>query len=273
MAVEPPPARTLLIGGNWKCNLTRAEAIDLATGLAAIDVSNVDVVVAPISLQLEVVSSTLSSASGDEKSDGGIMVSAQNVSATGTGAYTGEIAPSQLLDAGINWTIIGHSERRAYYNETDDVVTTKIKNALAAGLNIIACLGETADERKAGDTENVIVRQLEAIKAGVSDDQWKQVVIAYEPVWAIGKNPDGSSRKPCDADEAQNVCLNYVRANLPEAVKSSVRILYGGSVKPGNAAGLIVNPDIDGFLVGGASLKAENFGPIIKAAQDSIAST
>lgn len=262
--------RTLLIGGNWKCNLTKTEATELANGLKKLNTSKVDVVVSPISLHLDLVSNILKGEDAKD-SESNVMVSSQNVSATGTGAYTGEIAPTQLLDSGINWTIIGHSERREYYNETDEIVKTKITNALNAGLNVIACLGETADERKANDTEKVIKRQLEAIVNGVSEEsQWKQMVIAYEPVWAIGKNPDGTSRKPCDSAEAQNVCLNYIRVNLPANVKDNVRILYGGSVKPGNAAELIAKADIDGFLVGGASLKANDFGGIIKAAQDSL---
>ena len=132
-------------------------------------------------------------------------------------------------------------------------------------------MGETAEERKADKTKEVIVRQLDAIKAGVTkSDLWKNMVIAYEPVWAIGKNPDGTARKPCESGEAQNVCLNYVRANLPKEVQDSVRVLYGGSVKPKNAAELIAKADIDGFLVGGASLKSKDFGEIIKHAQDSL---
>ncbi|ETO35508.1 triosephosphate isomerase [Reticulomyxa filosa] len=267
-------SRTYFIGGNWKCNLNRKEVIDLCKGLASTDTSKVEVLVAPVALHLALASELLSKTK--------IHVSSQNVSATQKGAYTGEIAPDQLVDYDIKWSIIGHSERRSIYHETDAVVQAKVKNALKHGLSvkffifIIVCLGETKAERDAKKVQEVCLGQLKAIVGGIEKNQWDQVVIAYEPVWAIGTGD------VCGAKEAQEVCqllrfakilyyvcsnINFLKDNVSGPVANATRILYGGSVKADNALELIQQPDIDGFLVGGASLKVDSFGGIIKACQ------
>ena len=186
------------------------------------------------------------------------------MSATGTGAYTGEIAAEQLCDIGITTTIIGHSERRKYYNEGNDVVSKKVKAALAAKLKIVACLGETLEERKENKVEEVCFASLKAIQEGVGDEKsgWDDIVIAYEPVWAIGT---GQACGPDKAQTTQASLRKWFKDNVSEEVSKSIRIIYGGSVKPKNCKELIAQPDIDGFLVGGASLKADTFGPIIEA--------
>jgi len=276
MAQAAPKAsgkRTPFVGGNWKCNGTVKSVTELANGLAEFAAksdatSNVDVLVSPISIQIPLVQSLLSKTS--------LIVACQNVSATGTGAYTGEIAPSQLIDLGVNTTLIGHSERRKYYGETNAVTATKVTNALSAGLNVVCCLGESLEEREANKVEAVCFASLGAVAKGVKDFEeskekekasevsaWASVVIAYEPVWAIGTGV------ACDADKAQathKVLRKWFAENVSAEVAQSIRIIYGGSVKPKNCAELIAQPDIDGFLVGGASLKAETFGPIIESA-------
>lgn len=248
-------ARKHFVGGNWKCNKTLAEVSELAAGISACLTGGVDVMVSPSPLYLPAV---LANASN------GLIVSSQNVSATGFGAFTGEIAPEQLLDIGVQWTIIGHSERRKYYGEIDEVVTTKVKQALEKGLSVVACFGETKAQRDAGETDHVVLTQLGAIVRGATG-HFDRLVLAYEPVWAIGTG------LTCDGDEAQRVCA-LLRNNLKHVsfeVANNTRIIYGGSVKPNNCQGLIAKPDIDGFLVGGASLSVEKFAPIINSAKPS----
>jgi len=249
-------ARKNFVGGNWKCNKTLAELTDLAKGIqAGMGNANVDVVVSPSPCYLASISAVCA--------DSAVMCSAQNMSATGFGAYTGEIAPGQLKDLNIGWTIIGHSERRKYYGEGNDIVTTKVQNALNNGLKVIACFGETKLQRDDNITDQVNQIQLAAIIKGVPEGKWGDVVLAYEPVWAIGTGD------VCGEDEAERVCAmlrKSVASMVSEEVAQSVRIIYGGSVKPKNCEGLIAKPNIDGFLVGGASLKVDSFIPIIKSA-------
>jgi triosephosphate isomerase len=257
-SAAPATGRTLFVGANWKCNGTIESTKTLANDLAAkVDTTGVDVVVAPVALHLQTVRDTL------EKSP--IEVAVQNISATGSGAFTGEIAPEMVVDFGLKWAIIGHSERRSYYGETDEIVTKKVANALLAGLHVIVCLGETGPEREGGLVQKVTLAQLEAIVAGVTQaDYWSRVVLAYEPVWAIGTG------KVCAKEDAQsvhNLLRTYLNENVGAEVAAATRILYGGSVKGSNAGELIEQEDIDGFLVGGAALKAETFAPIIAAAQ------
>lgn len=214
--------------------------------------------VAPIAIHIPLAQSKLSKDA--------FIVSSQNVSATGQGAFTGELAADQLVDLGLTTTIIGHSERRAMFGETNEVVTQKVKAALAAKLNVVACLGETLEERKQDKVEEVCFASLKAIADGVGADKgaWNNIVIAYEPVWAIGTGV------ACDADKAQATQASlrkWFKDNVSEDVANSIRIIYGGSVKPANCEELIAQPDIDGFLVGGAALKVETYGPIIAAAQ------
>ncbi|KAL3673865.1 hypothetical protein V7S43_001552 [Phytophthora oleae] len=247
--------RKLFIGGNWKCNGTRSSVRDLVAILnkSTVDSSQVDVVVAPPSLHLDQVQQLLQR---------DIAVCAQNVSLTGLGAFTGEIAAEQLVDFGISWTITGHSERRAYYGETDEVVAKKTKRALDLGLQVVFCIGETLEQRKVGQTLDVLTRQTKALVDIIDEKEWKRVVIAYEPVWAIGTGVVATSAQ---AQEAHHKLRQWITSNVSAGVAESVRIIYGGSVNGTNCKELIALADVDGFLVGGASLKPE-FDTIIRSA-------
>jgi len=245
--------RRFVVGGNWKCNGTMDSVLELVEGLNQIDANGIDVFVAPISIHLPKVLTRLQT---------GIKVSSQNISAFSKGAYTGEITPEQLLDAGVSMTLIGHSERRKLFFESDATIGMKISRAQKCGIDIVFCLGETDLERKRGQVNTVLLRSLKHLVANVHD--WSKIVIAYEPVWAIGTG------NVCSPDIAQEVCFfirRYLRGAVGDPIANFTRIIYGGSVKPKNAAQLIVMPDVDGFLVGGASLKAKKFGEIINAVQ------
>ena len=215
---------------------------------------NVDVCVAPPFVYLPLVKSSLSSS---------FLIAAQNAS-TGTGAYTGEIAPSQLKDVGIDWTILGHSERRQLFGANDSTVNKQVKAALEAGLNVIACCGETLEERKQGETMKVVKRQLEAIGEAVGslESEWKRIVIAYEPVWAIGTGQTATAQQ---AQEVHKDIRQWMKEKYSESIAETVRIIYGGSANAKNVDELLRESDIDGFLVGGASLKGEEFATIITA--------
>lgn len=245
--------RKPFVGGNWKCNGTVESAAKLIAGLNAATVpKDVDVCVSPTSLHLDSVKGAL-------KKD--YLVASQNCSRTGKGAFTGEISAEMLKDFGINWAILGHSERRALYGESDKVIGEKVAIALKAGLNLIPCIGETLKERESGVMVDVLTRQLKSIADNVSD--WSRVVIAYEPVWAIGT---GVTASPEQAQEVHDMLRKWLATNYGKNVADNVRIIYGGSVKPNNSAKLMTKKDIDGFLVGGASLKAEDFSKIVSSA-------
>lgn len=247
--------RTPLIVGNWKMNTTRGDAHALATACAELAASHrsVEVGIAPPAIWLEslVAAHTASP----------LRVFGQNVGEVESGARTGEIAPTMLREAGASGTLIGHSERRTLQGETDALIATKVELATSLGLHVILCVGETLDEREAEQTFEVVERQLTVALAGV--DSLDRIDIAYEPVWAIGT---GRTATP---DQAQDVHAR-IRALLADRfdaeAAASTRIQYGGSVKPANAADLLAMPDIDGALVGGASLKADSFAAIIEAA-------
>lgn len=179
-----------------------------------------------------------------------VKVSSQNVSLYGTGAYTGEIAAEQLVDFGIEWTIIGHSERRTLFHEDNETVGKKVAKAQEAGLNVILCIGETLDQRESNTTNDVLKAQLDACKDSVKD--WSKIVIAYEPVWAIGT---GKVASPEQAQETQHYIRSWVNENISEETGAATRIIYGGSANEKNCKELIGLEDVDGFLVGGASLK------------------
>ena len=189
-------------------------------------------------------------------------VAAQDVSQYGRGAYTGNITADQLTDANIKWTLTGHSERRTLFGETDQDVALKTKVAVENGLNVMLCIGEQLEERESGKTGEVNARQLQAVVEELTEGQWGNVVIAYEPVWAIGT---GKVATPEQAQDTHAEIRDWLAENVSPAVAGATRILYGGSVNGGNCADLITNRDIDGFLVGGASLKPE-FKDIIEAA-------
>ncbi|OQR94645.1 triosephosphate isomerase [Thraustotheca clavata] len=249
-------ARKYVIGGNWKSNGTQSQVASLIEMLngVTVDTESVEVIVAPTSLFLATAQAQLKPE---------IKVSSQNVSLTGPGAFTGEIAAEHLKDLGLQWTLTGHSERRSLYGETDLIVAQKTKRALEQGLDVIVCVGETLEERKNDQTVNVITRQLKAVADLISEDLWSRIVVAYEPVWAIGT---GVVATPEQAQDAHKNLRAWVAASISPEVAQNLRIIYGGSVNAKNCNELIALHDVDGFLVGGASLKPE-FVDIIQSAQ------
>jgi triosephosphate isomerase len=241
--------RRKLIAGNWKMYKTVAEATalveEIKKGVAG---APGDALVAP---PFTSIAAVVASAKGSP-----VAVAAQNMHFEKEGAFTGEVSAPMLVDAGVTHVILGHSERRQYFAETDDGVAKKTKAALAAGLLPISCVGETLAEREAGRTMEVVGRQMDAILAAVTADDAKKVVIAYEPVWAIGT---GKVATPEQAQEVHAFIRSRIAAKHGQPVADVLRILYGGSVKPDNVKGLMALPDVDGALVGGASLKADSF--------------
>jgi triosephosphate isomerase len=242
-----------LIAGNWKMNKTPAEAKKMIEELIPlVKDSDNSVVVAPSFVCLP---AALEAAKGSN-----IYVAAQNMAEHEEGAYTGEVSVLMLKDLGIPAVILGHSERRQYYGETDAVINTKTRLALQHGLEVILCIGETLTEREAGKAFEVVRRQLKEALTEVTDGEIKKVSVAYEPVWAIGTGKTASS---ADA-EAVHVEIRKMLAELySEAAAKAVPVVYGGSVKPDNIKELMGMPNIDGALVGGASLKADSFGALV----------
>lgn len=249
--------RKTLIAANWKSNGTlqfvNSFFSDVLQNLKY-DPQNADVLVAPMSIHLELAKKLA------EKNR--IIISSQNVSATKPGAFTGEIPAESIKDLGIEWTIIGHSERRSFYGDNNQVVVKKLERARDIGLTSILCVGETKEEREKGQTLNVIFDQFKEVES--AQIPWKNIVIAYEPVWAIGT---GLTATPDQAQEVHKEIRAWLKANVKneKSVDSTTRILYGGSVNAKNADELIKQKDIDGFLVGGASLKPE-FADIVRIA-------
>jgi triosephosphate isomerase (TIM) len=249
-------SRVPLVAANWKMHKTRAQAGEFLDAFLprAGELGAVEAVVCPPFTALEVAV---------ERCRGsGIRVAAQNMHAAGEGAFTGEVSAPMLADLGVDAVVLGHSERRAQFGETDEALASKVPAALAAGLLPILCVGETEPQRDAGETEDVLRTQLDADLAETGDADLGEVVVAYEPVWAIGT---GRTATPDQAQEAIAFLRSRLAARDP-SVAEAVRILYGGSVKPGNAAELFAAPDIDGGLVGGASLDPGDFAAICEAA-------
>ena len=249
-------SRPRIIAGNWKMNCTPAETKELITSLVASEKSDPEVVtiVCPPFTSLSVAAELLSKSS--------IALGAQNLSEHESGAYTAEISANMLVASGVKYVIIGHSERRQYNHENDGLINAKLKIALNNGLFPIFCVGETLIEREAGSSREVVSGQFLKGVAGLSVENLKNLIVAYEPVWAIGTG------KTATPEMAQDM-HKFIRENLAKiepAIANSTPILYGGSVKPDNAAGLLSQPDIDGALVGGASLSADSFMKIIAAA-------
>jgi triosephosphate isomerase len=241
--------RRKLIAGNWKMYKTTAEAVALVKEIAAgASGAPSDVLVAPPYTSL--VAAVAATKGGT------VAVAAQNMHFEKEGAFTGEVSAPMLKDVAVTHVILGHSERRQYFAETDEGVAKKTKAALDHGLTPISCVGETLAEREAGRTMEVVGRQLDAILNAVSADEAKKVVIAYEPVWAIGT---GKVATPDQAQEVHAFVRSRIAAKHGQAVAEVLRVLYGGSVKPDNVKGLMALPDVDGALVGGASLKADSF--------------
>lgn len=250
--------RIPLIAGNWKMNAGAHDGCELAAAVAAIakESKNVDVVVSPPLTVLAAVAQTL------EESGSTVGVAAQNLYPQESGAYTGEVSGPMLRAAGAQWVIIGHSERRQLFQESDAFVRAKIEAATACGLAPIACVGESLEEREAGRTLEVVFRQVDAF-ADLLAKAPGTIVIAYEPVWAIGT---GKVATPEQAQDVHAAIRARLREKVSAVVAEKTRILYGGSVKGDNAKELLGCADIDGALVGGASLKADGFGQIVAAA-------
>ena len=250
--------RTKIVAGNWKMNLDRAKAKELTAAVAARrgEAAKVELVLCPPALYVETVGSALAGAKSN------VGLGAQNMHDKASGAFTGEVAPPMLVDLGCQYVILGHSERRTLFGETDAAVNVKTKAALAAGLVPIVCVGETLEEREAGKTAAVVTGQVQGSLAGLSAADLEKVVVAYEPVWAIGT---GKVATPEQAQEVHALIRALLAGLSSPEVAARVRIQYGGSVKPDNAADLARQPDIDGALVGGASLKADDFLGIAKA--------
>ncbi|GAB4860151.1 hypothetical protein Ancab_011629 [Ancistrocladus abbreviatus] len=246
--------RTFFVGGNWKCNGTTEEVKKIVTTLNEAEVPTedvVEVVVSPPFVFLPLVKSLLKP---------NFSVAAQNCWVKKGGAFTGEISAEMLVDLGIPWVILGHSERRSLLSESNEFVGDKVAYALSKGLKVIACVGETLEQRESGSTMEVVAAQTKAIAVKISN--WDNVVLAYEPVWAIGT---GKVATPVQAQEVHVELRKWLKDNVSAEVAASTRIIYGGSVNGANCQELAAKPDVDGFLVGGASLKLE-FVDIIKSA-------
>ncbi len=260
-------SRKLFIGGNWKMNTDRDSAASLASGLveAIGSVEEIDVAVAPPSVYLSAVGEVLKGSN--------ISLAGQNCWYEPNGAYTGEISTDMLLDVGCDLVILGHSERRHVLGETDELINRKVLKALDAGLDVILCVGELLEQRQAGQTNDVVTRQvkigMEGVPSSFSEKGEKgkkglpeRLTIAYEPVWAIGT---GVTATPEQAQEVHAMIRSLLADMYDRQIADGLRIQYGGSMKPDNAAELFAKDDIDGGLIGGASLKVEDFASIIKA--------
>jgi len=247
--------RRPIIAGNWKMNNTSAESVELVSRLKEMisGVKEVEVVVAPSYTVLSAVATAIRGSN--------IALSSQNIFWEEKGAFTGEISPAMLKDVGCQYAIIGHSERRQYFGETNETVNKRLKAALDASLIPIVCIGETLEERDADKTLTVIEKQVKEGLAGISSGEMEKIVIAYEPVWAIGT---GKTATPEQAQEIHQFIRGMLAQVFDEGVAEGIRILYGGSVKPDNVDQLMSQKDIDGALVGGASLKADSFARIIQ---------
>lgn len=249
--------RTPMIAGNWKMHKTSAEAVLLARQIreAVADIKQVEVVLCPPFTALAAVEDVISGSK--------LRLGAQNLHWEEQGAFTGEVSPL-MLDGLCDYVIIGHSERRQYFGETDETVNRKIKAALSHNLLPIVCVGEDLAQNEAGETQAVVGGQVKAAFAGISAAEAAQIVIAYEPIWAIGTG------KTASAEDANGIIASSIRGVIAglynDEVAQQVRVQYGGSVKPNNVEGFMAQPDIDGALVGGASLKADDFTRLVKGA-------
>ena len=260
----PKPARKPLISGNWKMHMNHLEAIafiqKLSYALSEDDYAHVDVSVHPPFTDLRSVQTVL------DIDDLPIILGAQNCHYEASGAFTGEISPPMLAKLDVQYVIVGHSERRQHSGETDEDVNRKVRAVLAAGMTPILAVGETLDQRDADQTSSVVSSQLVKGLVGMSAEEVGDLVVAYEPVWAIGT---GKVASPGDAQQVCKLIREQIGETFGSEAAAGVRIQYGGSVKPGNAAALMAEPDIDGALVGGASLDAEDFARIVRYRQSS----
>ncbi len=247
--------RKTIIAGNWKMNKTSLEAIDLTNALnrELSDVTDVDVVICPAFTVLSEINELLT--------DSNVKLGAQNLHWENSGAFTGEVSASMLKSVGCGYVIIGHSERRQYFGETNETVNKKVKAALKNGLAPMVCVGENLKEREQKETFDIVRNHIKGSLAGLTTEEMKNIIIAYEPVWAIGT---GKTATPAQAQEVHAFIRELLLKIFGNAVAAETKIQYGGSVTPENIADLIAQNDIDGALVGGASLKAESFIKIVK---------
>jgi triosephosphate isomerase len=250
-----PGTRSMLLAANWKMNKTIEETERfLADFLPRVPESGPEVVICPTFLSLK--------AAVERCAESRARVAAQNMHEEGEGAFTGEVSGPMLLEIGVDGVVLGHSERRQYFGESDEALARKVPAALRAGLEPILCVGENEAQRDSDETEGILTRQIDADLSDVPDDRLGEIVIAYEPIWAIGT---GRTATPEQAQEACALIRGLIEARSSEAA-AATRVLYGGSVKPGNAAELMAQADIDGALVGGASLDPADFAAIVSAA-------
>ncbi len=249
--------RKKVIAGNWKMHNLVSESLELVKALKPLvaDVEDVEIVVCPVYTSLYAV--------GSEIKGSNIKLGAQDCFWEEKGAFTGEVSPWMLRDVGAEFVIIGHSERRQYFCETDEWVNKKVKSAIKAGLTPIVCVGEKLEEREANRTFEVVRSQLDNGLGDLSPEEAGRIIIAYEPVWAIGT---GKTATPEQAQEVHAFIRGWFRERFGDSLADALRIQYGGSVKPTNARDLLSQEDIDGALVGGASLKADTFAEIVKSA-------
>jgi len=249
--------RKPIIAGNWKMNKTIKETVELITGFKRelSDVDAVDIIVCPTYTALSDARELLM--------DSNIKLGAQDLYWVESGAFTGEISPGMIKDAGCTYVIIGHSERRKYFSETNDTVNKKTKAALAAGLLPIVCVGENLNEREANKTFDVVKDHIDGSLAGLTEEDMTKITVAYEPVWAIGT---GKTATPDQAQEVHKYIRELLGSIFDKETALTVRIQYGGSVKPDNIKDLMAEEDVDGALVGGASLKVDSFVGIVKGA-------
>ena len=247
--------RVPIIAGNWKMHKTGREAAELARQIVQRlgDERGVEVVLCPPFTALAAVAKAIEGS--------GVKLGAQNVHWEGEGAFTGEISPRMLLETGCAYVIVGHSERRTYFGESDEMVNKRARAALANGLNPIICVGETLEQRRAGTTVEVVTGQVRRALEGISRDEIERVVLAYEPLWAVGSDLPAT---PGDADEVAGFIRKTVSGLYDAAAGDRIRIQYGGCVKPDNIGGFMQVENIDGALVGGASLDAESFAAIVQ---------
>jgi len=247
--------RSKIVAGNWKMNKTLAQTETLLSELAAkLPDTDAEVMVAPTYVNLVGAVHTLQASK--------IEVIAQNMHFAESGAYTGEISADMLLDIGIDTVIIGHSERRAYFGETDEILAKKVVTALDKGIRVMFCFGEELEDRKSGNHFKVVESQLKNALFSLDASAWSKIILAYEPVWAIGT---GETASPEQAQEMHAFIRKTIGEAFNSAIANAVSILYGGSVKPGNAEEIFSKPDVDGGLIGGASLVADDFVAIIKS--------
>ena len=248
-------SRKKIVAGNWKMNMTIDESNELINELKEVSKNNVEIKIAPSFTNLYYVISLLK--------DSGIEVIAQNVHSEKRGAYTGEISTEMLKSVGVNTVIIGHSERRKYFNETDTILSKKVKAAVENSLNVIFCIGEELSERESGNHFEIIKNQLTNTLIDLNNIEIKNIVIAYEPVWAIGTGMTANNQQ---IQEMHEFIRELINKKFGNEIADNIRILYGGSVKPNNAKEIFSLNDVDGGLIGGASLNFSDFHSIINAA-------